>query len=96
MIKIKDIFNEYKSQLKLKMEDKIEYKEYSEIFDMENVNFFTIHDLYEFLQIYLKDNKYSITKRDITNYNLFIEILNQFNELYYMYEENVDVKFTWI
>jgi hypothetical protein len=33
-----------------------------------------------------------LTKRDITNYNLFVEVITTFTELMIIYENNVDVK----
>ena len=33
-----------------------------------------------------------MTKRDITNYNLFVEVITTFTELMIIYENNVDVK----
>ena len=92
LINLNDIFEEYKIQLKKNIVNKPEYKEYSDIFNDENINKFNIDDLYKCLHIHLKDNEYSISKRDITNYNLFVEVLNNFNELFYMYKDNVDVE----
>lgn len=34
----------------------------------------------------------NLTKRDITNYNLFVEVITTFTELMIIYENNVDVK----
>ena len=92
LINLNDIFEEYKIQLKKNIVNKPEYKEYSDIFNDENINNFNIDDLYKCLHIHLKDNEYSISKRDITNYNLFVEVLNNFNELFYIYKDNVDVE----
>ena len=92
LINIIDIFNEYKLELQKNIEYKPEYKEHSDIFSEENINNFKIADLYQLLKTYLKDHNFSITKRDITNFNLLVEILNEFRELYYIYENNIDVK----
>ena len=93
LINIKDIFNEYKLELQKNIEYKPQYKEHSDIFSKENIDNFKIGDLYQFLKTYLKEHNFSITKRDITNFNLLVEILNEFSELYYIYENNIDVKF---
>ena len=92
IININDIFEEYKKELNKNIKNMPEYQEHSDIFNNEAITNFKIDELYKCLQIYLKDNEYSIAKRDITNYNLFIEILNDFNELFYIYQDNVDVK----
>ena len=68
-----------------------EYQEYSDIFNNKNITNFKIVELYSCLEDYLKDYQYSIIKKDITNFNLFVEILNNFNELFYIYKDNVDV-----
>ena len=92
LINIIDIFNEYKLELQKNIEYKPEYKEHSDIFSEENINNFKIADLYQLLKTYLKDHNFSITKREITNFNLLVKILNEFTELYYIYENNIDVK----
>ena len=60
LIKISDIFNEYKSKLKEKIK-KFEYKQYSDIFNLQNINKFKIDNLYEFLNEHIKDVIFSIT-----------------------------------
>ena len=91
LIKITDIFNEYKSVLINNMLNKPEYKEHSDIFNKRNIDNYKIDDFYNFLKNHLKDYTFSIAKRDITNYNLFVEILNSFEELKYRYNNNVDI-----
>lgn len=91
LIKIEDIFNDYKSSLIKKTIDDSEYKEHSDIFDAKKINQYTIKDLYNFLKIHLEGNNFSISKRDITNYNLYVEILNSFDKLKDKYKPNVDV-----
>ena len=71
---------------------KVNIKKNIDIFKKEIIDGFTINNLFEFLDIHLKNNNYSIIKRDITNYNLYIEILNTFNEFNYLYINDVDVK----
>jgi len=92
LIKISDIFQNYKIELKNNIEKFPEYQEHLNIFNESNIDEFIISDLYEFLTTYLKDGNFSIIKRDITNYNLFIEILTEFKELKYKYRYNVDME----
>ena len=92
LIKISDIFQNYKIELKNNIEKFPEYQEHLNIFNESNIDEFIISDLYEFLITYLKDGNFSIIKRDITNYNLFIEILTEFKELKYKYRYNVDME----
>ena len=92
LITIEDIFNDYKSSLIKKPIDDSEYKEHSDIFDAKNINNFKLEDLYNFLKIHLAGKNFSISKRDIINYNLYIKILNSFDKLKDRYMPNVDVE----
>ena len=58
LINISNIFNEYKSELKLSMLNLVEYKQHSDIFNIENINSFKIEDLYEFLKMNLEGNEF--------------------------------------
>ena len=91
LVEISNIFNEYKEDLLQKMKNEIEYQEHPDIFNEKNEEEFKIEDLYQFIKDCLKNHSFSITKRDITNYNLFIEVLREFNELNFIYENNVDL-----
>ena len=94
LIDIKDIFDNYKEDLKEKIFKEEEYIENKIIFNQENIDLFTIDKLYEFIRCFLnsvENSKYSIVKRDITNYNLYAEIIETFNELKYAYEKDVDL-----
>ena len=82
LVKIEKIFNEYKLELKTQIKSEQEYKTHKDIFNDNNVDGFKIDDLLYF----------SLTKRDITNYNLFVEVITTFTELMIIYENNVDVK----
>lgn len=92
LVKIEKIFNEYKLELKTQIKSEQEYKTHKDIFNDNNVDGFKIDDLFAFLKEHLKDYTFSLTKRDITNYNLFVEVITTFTELMIIYENNVDVK----
>ena len=92
LIKLSDIFDSYKLELIKIVGNKSEYDEYPDIFKKESISDFTLKDLFEFLETNLKNNNYSIIKRDITKYNLFVEILNNFNKFTNQYTNNVDIK----
>ena len=87
------ILDDYKMELKNKIKKEIEYKEHEDIFNEKNIDNFDINILFKFLENYLNNNsyKFSIIKRDITYYNLFIEILENFQELKFIYEKNIDL-----
>jgi len=93
LINLSDIFDEYKTQLKDNFLDKSEYKQHTDIFNKENIDNFKINNFFGFLEAHLKDHSFSIIKRDITNYNMFIEIINSFPELRNYYAKNIDVNF---
>ena len=91
LINLSDIFDEYKTQLKDNFLEKSEYKQHADIFNKENIDSFKTNNFLGFLETHLKDHSFSIIKRDITNYNMFIEILNSFPELRAYYAKNIDV-----
>ena len=74
LITLKDIFDNYKEELKLKIAEKnSDYLNYKDIFNQKNIDAFTITNLMSFLkkQLIIENINYSITKRDITNFNLY-------------------------
>ena len=50
-----------------------------------------IDDLYKFIKDCLNNNPFSLTKRDIISYNFFAEVILEFNELYFLYEKDIDL-----
>ena len=59
LIKISDIFQNYKIVLKGNISKFPEYLEHPNIFNESNIDEFIINDLYEFLTTYLKDGEFS-------------------------------------
>ena len=59
LIKISDIFQNYKIELKDNISKFPEYREHLNIFNESNIDEFIINDLYEFLTTYLKDGEFS-------------------------------------
>jgi hypothetical protein len=59
LIKISDIFQNYKIVLKDNISKFPEYREHPNIFNESNIDEFIINDLYEFLTTYLKDGEFS-------------------------------------
>lgn len=98
LISLTDIFNEYKSQLINKIndkKDKSEYKNYNTIFNVKNISEFKIDHFYSFLEEHLNYNNasFSITKKDITNFNCLIEVITEFNEIKnYIYNQDLDIQ----
>ena len=94
LIKINNVFDEYKQDLKNKIKDITENKkDYSDIYNEKNIDEFTLDKLYNFLEEHFKNYSYSIGKHDITNYNLYIEIIKNYPELYSVYKDDLDVEF---
>ena len=93
LIKIENVFDEYKSDLMKKIDEDEEYKEFNDIYNTKNINDFTIDELYTFLNENLKDYSFSLSKKDITNYNLFIEIIKNYPQLYSYYKDDIDVDY---
>ena len=86
------MFDEFKKQLLYKIEKSKEYQEFNDIFNLKNITEFTINDFLLFLETHLKsDFSFSIIKSDITNYNLLIEVINNFKEFAEYYNKNLDV-----
>ena len=91
LIKLSDVFNQYKVELRKNMEIENEYKEHPDIFNKKNEEEFVIDDLYKFIKDCLNNNSFSLTKRDIINYNFYAGVIMEFNELNYLYEKDVDL-----
>ena len=96
LISIDDAFKKYKSNLLqiIAEENENEYKQNKEIFNKENINNFSISQFYHLISTNLKKEncQLCITKRDITNYNLFVEIIQDFQEFKDDYQKDLDVK----
>ena len=98
LFSLKDIFDKYKEELTLKLdEENNDYLNYKDIFSKENIEAFTFDNLISFLkkQLIIKNINYSITKRDITNFNLYVEIItnfNEFKEFKESYQSNIDLE----
>ena len=91
LIKLSDIFNQYKIELRKKMETENEYKEHQNIFNKKNEEEFVIDDLFKFIKDCLNNNSFLLAKRDIINYNFYVEVIMEFNELNFLYEKDVDL-----
>ena len=92
LIQISNFFGEYKIELKNNFMKKKEYIDNKVIFSEKNINEFTLNNVFNFLQEYLKDYNFCIYKRDVPNFNLFVEIINTFDELKDIFEDDLDVK----
>ena len=96
LISIEDVFKKYKSNLLqiINEENENEYKQNKEIFSEKNINNFSITQFYTFISMSLtkENDQLCRTKRDITNYNLFVEIIQDFQEFKDDYQKDVDVK----
>ena len=95
LISIDDVFKKYKSNLLqiINNDNENEYKQYDKIFNEKNINNFSISQFYHFISTNLNKEKKQlcITKRDITNYNLFIAIIEEFQEFKDDYQGDIDV-----
>ena len=96
LISIEDVFKKYKSNLLqiINEENENEYKQNKAIFSEKNINNFSITQFYKFISMSLtkENDQLCRTKRDITNYNLFVEIIQDFQEFKDDYQKDVDVK----
>ena len=96
LISIEDVFKKYKSNLLqiINEENENEYKQNKAIFSEKNINNFSITQFYTFISMSLtkENDQLCRTKRDITNYNLFVEIIQDFQEFKDDYQKDVDVK----
>ena len=94
LITMEDIFKQFKEDLKNKIIKKKIYKQYSDIFSEKNINDFSINQFYDciFKQLDILNMSYSIIKRDITNYNLFVEVITKYDEVKEYYKPNIDIE----
>ena len=91
---ISEVFFEFKNTLKKDIMRKEEYKKYANIFSEENINEFSLEDVYAIIEETLNFNNtsFSITKKDITNFNLLVEVITDFDELKcFVYNKDLDV-----
>ena len=91
---ISEVFFEFKNTLKKGIMRKEEYKKYANIFSEENINEFSLEDVYAIIEETLNFNNtsFSITKKDITNFNLLVEVITNFEELKcFEYNKDLDV-----
>lgn len=70
LIKLSDLFEDYKSELKNNVLKQAEYQAHLDIFEEKKIDNFELNNLYKFLGTHLKNYYFFLTKRDITNYNL--------------------------
>ena len=70
LIKLSDLFEDYKSELKNNVLKQAEYQANLDIFEENKIDNFELNNLYKFLGTHLKNYYFFLTKRDITNYNL--------------------------
>ena len=92
IITIPSIFNMFKRNLIKIIKKEGEYSKYDKIFNNKNINNFKVEDFYKFLNDNIAKYSFSITKRDVTSYNLLIQVINKFHELKYIYNNNLDVQ----
>ena len=91
---ISEVFFEFKNTLKKDIMRKEEYKKYANIFSEENINEFSLEDVYAIIEETLNFNNtsFSITKKDITYFNLLVEVITNFEELKcFEYNKDLDV-----
>ena len=94
LITLLDVFKDYKMELGKTIITNEEYKSYSKIFNAENIDKFTIEDVFTFLNENLNysNTMFSIIKKDITNFNFLVEVITSFNELKnFVYNQDLDI-----
>ena len=92
VISISNIFTMFKQDLKMKIINNNEYKNYSTVFNKNNIDDFKINDFYTFLEENLSGYSFSIIKNDVTNFNLLVEIISNFKQLKEIYNDDLDIK----
>ena len=95
LVSLYDIFDEFKKDLKEKIKFEEEYKQYSSIFNENNINNFKIEDLFNFLKENLNysNASYSMIKKDVTNYNFLIMVITEYPIFKdYVYNNDLDIK----
>jgi hypothetical protein len=89
---INDLFNEFKEDMFDKIKNVKQYQDYDKVFSIENIKKFTIRDYFVFLKENLGNYSFSITKRDVTNFNFLIEVINKYRQFSYVYNDDLDIK----
>ena len=89
---IYELFDEFKKDMHDKIINVTQYKDYGSVFNIENINKFTINDYFNFLKDNLRNYSFSITKRDVTNFNFLIEVIRNYKQFSYVYNDNLDIK----
>jgi hypothetical protein len=91
---ISELFLEFKNTLKVRIVNEKEYKKYDNIFNDKNIDEFSLEDVYSILKETLNYNNalFSIIKKDITNFNLLIAVITEYNELKnFVYYQDLDI-----
>ena len=93
LINIAYVFEEFKQKLKSKIQEENEYQYYDKLFNDENINNFKLEDFFSFMEQHLISSEYSFcfTKKDVTNFNLLIEVIKNFNEIGDIYNNYLDI-----
>ena len=91
---ISDLFLEFKNTLKTRIVEEPEYGKYENIFYNKNIDEFSLEEVYSILKDTLNYNNasFSITKKDITNFNLLIVVITEYKELKnFVYNQDLDI-----
>ena len=91
---ISELFLEFKNSLKVRIVSEQEYRKYDNIFNDKNIDEFSLEDVYSILKETLNYNNasFSIIKKDITNFNLLIAVITEYNELKnFVYNQDLDI-----
>ena len=91
---ISELFLEFKNTLKVRIVNEQEYGKYDKIFNDKNIEEFSLEDVYSILKETLNYNNasFSIIKKDITNFNLLIVVITEYNELKnFVYNQDLDI-----
>ena len=89
---INDLFDEFKQDMYNKIMHVQQYKEYDSVFNLENIKKFRLNDYFNFLKENLRNYSFSITKRDVTNFNFLIEVITNYKRFKYVYNNDLDIK----
>ena len=91
---ISELFLEFKNTLKTRIVEEPEYRKYENIFNNKNIDEFSLEEVYSILKDTLNYNNasFSITKKDITNFNLLILVITEYKELKnFVYNQELDI-----
>ena len=91
---ISELFLEFKITLKTRIVEEPEYRKYENIFNNKNIDEFSLEEVYSILKDTLNYNNasFSTIKKDITNFNLLIAVITEYNELKnFVYNQDLDV-----